>query len=51
MHWCSIKHPDLASCTGFDRSSTYTANNHGDNMPLCLTPLETVKRLDVDWPR
>ena len=51
MHWCSIKHPALASCTGFDRSSTYTANNHGDNMPLCRTPLETVKRLDVDWPR
>ena len=38
MHWCSIKHPDLASYTGSDRSSTYTANFHGDNMPLIKQP-------------
>ena len=50
MHWCPIKHPDLASCKCFDRSSTYTANKRGDKMPPCLTPLETVKKLDVDWP-
>ena len=50
MHWCPIKHPDLASCKCFDRSSTYAANKRGDKMPPCLTPFETVKKLDVDWP-
>ena len=50
MHWCPIKHPDLASCKCFDRSSMYTANKRGDKMPPCLTLFETVKKLDVDWP-
>ena len=50
MHWCPIKHPDLASCKCFDRSSTYTVNKRGDKMPPCLTPFETVKKTDVDWP-
>ena len=50
MHWCPIKHPDLASCKCFDRSSTYTANKRGYKMPPCLTPFETVKKLDVDCP-
>ena len=50
MHWCPIKHPDLASCKCFDRSSTYTANKRGDKMPPCLTLFETVKKPDVDWP-
>ena len=50
MQWCSIKHLDLTSCKCADRSSTYTANIRGDKMPPCLTPFETVKKLDVDWP-
>ena len=50
MHWCPIKHPNLASCKCFDRSSTYTANKRGDKMPSCQTPCETVQKLDVDWP-
>ena len=50
MHWWTIKHPDLASFKCFDRSSTYTANKRGDNMPPCLTPFKTVKKLDVNWP-
>ena len=44
------KGSDLASCKRFDRASTYTANKRGDKMPPCLTPLETVKELEVDWP-
>ena len=50
MHCCPIKNLDLASCKCFDRSSTYTANKRGDNMPPCQTHFETVKKLDVDWP-
>ena len=41
---CPIKHPDHASLNCFDKSLTYTANNRGDKMPLCLTPFETVKK-------
>ena len=48
MHWCPIKHLDPASCKCFDLSSTYTANNRGDNIPPCLITFETVKKLDVD---
>ena len=50
MHWCPIKHTDHASRKCFDKSSTYTANNRGDNMPPYLTLFEIVKKLDVDWP-
>ena len=44
-----MKRPDVAPFNYFDKSSTYTANNRGDNLPPCLTLFETVKKLDVDW--
>ena len=50
MHWCLIRHPDFAIGKCFDRLSTYTANKRGDNMPPCLPPFQTVKKLDVDLP-
>ena len=45
MYWRPLKYPDLASFKCFDRSSMYTANNRGDNVPPCLIPFETVKKL------
>ena len=47
IHWCSIKHPDLASNNCLDKSSTYTANKRCDNIPPCLTLLEIMKDSDV----
>ena len=48
MHWCPIKHTDLASCKCFDRASTYTVNKRRDKMPPGVTPFEIVKKLVVD---
>ena len=33
-----------------ERSSIYTANNDGDNIPPCRTPLEIVKYGDISAP-
>ncbi len=33
----------LHAFSSYDRSSTYTLNRYGDNIPHCLTPLLTVK--------
>ena len=50
MHWCPVKHPDLASCKCFDRSSTYTANKRKcsaarPSTPLALPPFKCLNEL------
>ena len=40
-------HPILLVFNNEERSSTYTANIDGDNIPPCRTPLEIVKYGDI----
>ena len=51
MHTSSMWHPILLAFNNEERSSLYTANNDGDNMPPCLTPLEIVKYGDISGPQ
>ena len=50
MHTSSMWHPILLVFNNEERSSIYTANNDGDNIPPCRTPLEIVKYGDISAP-
>ena len=41
MHTSSMWHPILLVFNNEERLSIYTANNDGDNIPPCRTPLST----------
>ena len=43
-------HPILLVFNNEERSSIYTANNDGDNIPPYRTPLEIVKYGDISAP-
>ena len=50
MHTSSMWHLILLVFNNEERSSIYTANNDGDNIPPCRTPLEIVKYGDISAP-
>ena len=50
MHTSSMWLPILLAFNNEERSSIYTANNDGDNIPPCRTPLEIVKYGDISAP-
>ena len=47
MHTLTMWHPILPVFNNKERSSMYTANNDGDNIPSCRTPLKIVKHDDI----
>ena len=49
MHASSMWHP-ICSYLTMKRDHPYTANNDGDNIPPCRTPLEIVKYGDISAP-
>ena len=44
-------HPILLVFNNEERSSMYTSNNDGDNIPPCRAPLEIVKYGDISAPQ
>ena len=51
MHTSRMWHPILLVFNNEERSSMYAANNNGDNIPHCRTPLEIVTYGDILAPR
>ena len=50
MHTSSMWHPILLVFNHEEKSSMYTANNDGDNIHSCRTPLETIKYGGISAP-
>ena len=50
MHTSSMWHLILLVFNNEEKSSRYTANNNGDNIPSCRTPLEIVKYGHISAP-
>ena len=50
MHTLSLWHPILLVFNNIEKSSMYTKNNDGDNIPPCRTRLEKVKYDDISAP-